>query len=256
MRKFLYPPIFDLCHCGCNEIVWGGYRWVSGHNTRIDNSAKKFEVRLKLSKALTGIKRSEETKQKLSEINKGKHSSPRTEFTREKLLGHITSEETKRKISRAQKGQKSHWFGKVGPHKMPHTEKTKKIISEKCKGKTNGKKNGMYGKSSLKSGIGKGSYYNSPLQDKIWLRSTYELAYAKYLDSQKILWYYEIQTFELSDEMTYTPDFFLPKYEKFIEIKGYMLPKAKIKINKFKEEYPFDLDILYKEDLIKLGLKI
>lgn len=33
MRKLLYPPIFDICHCGiCNEIVWGGRRYVNGHN--------------------------------------------------------------------------------------------------------------------------------------------------------------------------------------------------------------------------------
>ena len=86
---------------------------------------------------------------------------------------------------------------------------------------------------------------------EIWNNNLEEVK--KYIDEHKILWYYEIQTFELSNEMTYTPDFFLPKYEKFIEIKGYMNEESQEKIDKFIEQYPWDLEILYKDDLIKLG---
>jgi len=100
---------------------------------------------------------------------------------------------------------------------------------------------------------GKGNYYNSPLQGKIWLRSSYELAYAKYLDSINEPWMYEMQTFDLGDT-TYTPDFFLPRLELFIEVKGYMRPEAQDKINKFLEQYPWDLEILFKDDLIELGV--
>jgi hypothetical protein len=62
----------------------------------------------------------------------------------------------------------------------------------------------------------------------------------------------EMETFYLGDT-TYTPDFFLPQFEKFIEIKGYMCKEAQEKINKFLEQYPWNLEILYKKDLINLG---
>jgi hypothetical protein len=100
--------------------------------------------------------------------------------------------------------------------------------------------------------IGKGSYYNSLLQGKVWLRSKYEIAYAKYLDSQNILWMYEEFTFDLGNT-TYTPDFYLPEFEKFVEIKGYISPKSQEKINLFLEQYPWDLEILEYEQLKLLG---
>jgi len=98
-------------------------------------------------------------------------------------------------------------------------------------------------------------HYDSPLQGDVCFKSLYELAYAKYLDSKKILWYYEIETFDLGDN-TYTPDFFLPQFEKFVEIKGYMGEESQEKINKFLEQYPWDLEILYNDDLVKLGCEI
>ena len=119
-----------------------------------------------------------------------------------------------------------------------------------------GNNNGMYHKPPPHgAGRGNGQHYDSPLQGKIWLRSSYELAYAKYLDENKILWMYEMETFDLGDT-TYTPDFFLVKEEKFIEIKGYMRKEAQEKINKFLEQYPWDLEILRKKDLIKLGCEL
>jgi len=129
-------------------------------------------------------------------------------------------------------------------------------ISIKLKGTRCGIENHNYGKPPAKgAGSGKGSYYDSCLQGKIWLRSTYELAYAKYLDEHKILWMYEMETFDLGDT-TYTPDFFLPQFEKFIEIKGWMRKEYQEKIDKFREQYPWDLEVLFKEDLVKLGVKL
>jgi len=107
---------------------------------------------------------------------------------------------------------------------------------------------------SPNSGYGKGCYYDSPLQGKIWLRSSYELKFAEWLDKNNIDWLYEIQTFNLGNT-TYTPDFYLPTCNMFIEIKGHMLEKAEEKINKFLDNYNEEtLKILYKEDLVKLGV--
>lgn len=68
-----------------------------------------------------------------------------------------------------------------------------------------------------------GYYYNKSRGKLVWIRSTYEYVYAKWLDKQGIDWDVEQKTFEL-EGTTYRPDFFI--YEdgvltKIIEIKGY-----------------------------------
>lgn len=67
--------------------------------------------------------------------------------------------------------------------------------------------------------------YQSRFQGEIMFRSSWELIYAKYLDSIGEPWYYEFKTFDLGDT-TYTPDFFLPTKNKYIEVKGYMTKEA------------------------------
>jgi DNA-directed RNA polymerase subunit RPC12/RpoP len=91
-----------------------------------------------------------------------------------------------------------------------------------------GKNNPHFGKVTHS----KGSYYK-----EIWMGSTWEVAYAKYLDKNKIKWQYEQETFDL-DDTTYTPDFYLPETDEYIEIKGWWRKKALIKFNKFKKKYP------------------
>lgn len=68
-----------------------------------------------------------------------------------------------------------------------------------------------------------GYYYNNSRSKFVWLRSTYEYIYAKWLDRQGVDWDVEQQTFDL-EGTTYRPDFFI--YEdgvlvKIVEIKGY-----------------------------------
>ncbi len=201
---------------------------------------------------------SEETKQKRRENNKnnpnmGMKNKSHSEETKQKMkeikLGKPRSEETKQKI------KDNH----VGMKNKSHSEETKqkiregnlgKIISEETRQKMRGKT-----PSHLVS-RGKSSYYNSPLQDKVWLRSSYELKFAQYLDENNISWLYEIQTFDLGNT-TYTPDFYLPTCDMFIEIKGYMTDKAQEKINKFLDIYhDITLVILKKDNLVKLGIEL
>jgi len=153
--------------------------------------------------------------------------------------------ESRKKLSKLREG-KIPW--NKGIHPGNHSS------SEFKKGHkpTHGFKKGQMPKNS---GYGKGFWYNSSLQGQIYLRSTYELAYAKYLDEHKILYLYENYTYPLGDT-TYTPDFFLPQFEKFVEIKGWMRKEAQNKIDKFRELYPWKLEVLFKEDLIKLGIKL
>lgn len=202
--------------CGENHWNYGGH---------LSNDAKK-----KISKSNKGKPKSEETKKKISESKKG--------------LRH--TEEWKKNHSERMRGINHPLYGKK------HSEETKNKIKENHDD-VSGKNNPMYGK--IRPFYGKRIYYNSPLQGEICFRSSYELAYAKYLDNNHILWYYEYKTFEL-DNTTYTPDFFLVIDNKFIEIKGYMRSDSQIKINEFTKKYNYNFEILYKEDLIDLGIDL
>jgi len=95
------------------------------------------------------------------------------------------------------------------------------------KGTTKGKNNPMFGKISH----GKGTYYQN-----IWMRSSYEIAFAKWLDNQSIEWLYEPKVFYLKN-CTYRPDFYLPETNEYIEIKGYWRDDAKKKFEIFKKKY-------------------
>ncbi len=198
MTKYIYPFIPTLCECSpyCGEIA--PYDRNAGKYCKyVDGHGGRGR-----NNGMFGRKHTDES------IKIIRNEANKTAKTRGlKLLGHGVSASTRQKISKKKKGT--------------HV----------------GKENHMYGRlPSEKSGRGKRSYYPSPLQGQVCFRSSYELAYAKYLDSIHELWMYEMETFDLGNT-TYTPDFFLPRLEKFIEIKGYMNEKSKAQIQQFQEQY-------------------
>lgn len=189
-------------------------------------------------------------------LNKGKNNPN---------YGKVTSAETIDKIKKSRFGIEPWNKGLTNVYSKDTLEKMSK--SSKGKPKSNlakqhmkenhydcsGSNNPMFGiKGHLKNVInsrGIRSYYQSPYQGRIYLRSSYELAYAQYLDKNNKDWLYESIIFNLGDT-TYTPDFFLIKDNKFIEIKGYMSKCAQNKINLFNKLYPDELlIILYRQDL-------
>ena len=94
--------------------------------------------------------------------------------------------------------------------------------------------------------------YNGP-KGLIYMKSSWEVKYANWLDSQDKEWVYE-PMFTLSNNYTYLPDFQLSD-GVIIEIKGYMRPDAEVKWRMFEEEYPqIKKSLLRKEDLEKLGI--
>lgn len=98
-----------------------------------------------------------------------------------------------------------------------------------------GKLSHRYGKTAAN---GQGSYYNG-----IWMRSSYELKFAKFLDSKNIKWEFEPKTFDVGNGETYTPDFYLPETDEWVEIKGYWRDDARVKFELCKLRYP-ELKIL------------
>ena len=96
---------------------------------------------------------------------------------------------------------------------------------------------------------GNGEYYKNN-----WMRSSWEIVFAKFLDLSGYKWLYEPKAFDLG-ETTYTPDFYIPEWDLYIEIKGWWRDDAKIKFNAFKKKYPNkNIKVLRKKDLQELGV--
>ena len=143
---------------------------------------------------------------------------------------------TKLAMSKAKKGIKLSLETKI---KMSET-RIKKGLSK-------GKLNPRFGKPPIIT-----NHWNQ--YKGMWMRSGWEVRYAKWLDRQNIKWQYEPKTFDLGDT-TYTPDFYLPETNEYIEIKGYWREKAKNNIKLFKKLYlRKKLIILEEIDLKKLGV--
>ncbi len=76
----------------------------------------------------------------------------------------------------------------------------------------------------------------------IRMRSGFEVMYAMILEKENIEWQYEPKRFKLSDGLRYTPDFFLPEQDLWIDVKGRLTDKAKRKHKLFMElGYNFNL---------------
>lgn len=67
-----------------------------------------------------------------------------------------------------------------------------------------------------------------------FFRSRLEATFARWCDANAIEWEYEPYTIRLDDTHTYTPDFWLPEYSYFIEVKGVWAGSAKKKLRKAK----------------------
>lgn len=120
-----------------------------------------------------------------------------------------------------------------------------------------GKKSSFYGKCRH----GQGVWYDQRPGVKVFLRSSYELAYVKYLDASNIPWEYEPKVFPISyeyngrmNEGTYRPDFYLPNAKVWIEVKGWWRGDAHAKFHAFIEQYPqHTIQIIGEQQLKQLG---
>jgi hypothetical protein len=68
------------------------------------------------------------------------------------------------------------------------------------------------------------------------MRSSWEVAFAHWLDTKGIAWAYEPHVFELKPGVRYVPDFYLPNTDTWVEVKGRMTKPAAEKIELFRRE--------------------
>ena len=115
---------------------------------------------------------------------------------------------------------------------LKKSDEHKRKLSEGKKGKNNPN----YGKKSKHHG--KRYWVKCPNGEVVSMRSTWEAAYANWLNEQNIIWQYEPETFILEDGSAYTPDFFLEESNEWIEVKGWLTREHQKKMTSFKKMHP------------------
>ena len=239
----------NLCKYGCGkkalfQLKSGGWICSKSPNSCLINKEKnKIKIiQAHLDGRLPGFKKLW-SDGKIKSWNKGK-----TKLTDERIR------EGARKNSLKTKGR----IGK------PHSPETKAKLSLIASKRNNGN-NGNHGHVKTK-------YYEifSPYQNKnIKVQGSWEYKYALYLNENKIDWIrskIKNLKYKLHDDdytHTYFPDFFLPKTNEFIEIKGFMWKSKdgrvddKRKMQKVIEQNPDKkILVLMKEELKKLNIKL
>lgn len=144
--------------------------------------------------------------------------------------GHKHSPEICKKLSKAS----LRWWASMTPEKL--VIRTEKARATMFRNKTYRiKVEGENPYSRTKSGKRKDL-------DNQFFRSATEANYARFLRFIKIDYTYEKKTFEFKmikrGTMIYTPDFYLPSDNIYIEVKGWLDPKSITKLKRFKKYYP------------------
>lgn len=172
------------------------------------------------------------------------------------------------KISKAQKGRKfseKHLANLRRANSQPRSAEHREKLATGRKGKPSWNKgltkftNASVMSNSLKQ-MGRvpdynkyRAHYDGP-KGKYLMRSRWEVAYAEWLDEQNIDWQYEPRWFALGGS-SYTPDFYLPAEDRYVEIKGRMTEENAKKLKKFAERYPqINLTVLQRAELTAIGL--
>jgi len=101
------------------------------------------------------------------------------------------------------------------------------------------RKNGGFGTTTNAYSRCKGGFRKDLNQ---YFRSAWEANVARTLNHLHIEWKYEYKRFDFNEEnegvLSYQPDFYLPQYDKWIEVKGWMDKKSKQRLKLFEKYYP------------------
>ena len=232
---------------------FAGHKHTEETKRKISESllGKEFseESRRKMSEANLGKKFSEEHRRKISEKNKGKWGT---------FLGRRHTEESKRKISEAhlrkelsEESRRKKSEARLGRR---HTEESKRKMSEVHLGRIHTEETKRKIRENHNSKPPHKVQYNG-----IWLRSGWEAGWAGCLDGASIKWLYEPHTFVVivnGKETTYRPDFYLPDFGIYHEVKGYCRPGYDnlAKVLAAREQHGLNITIIDYKLLKRLGV--
>ena len=157
----------------------------------------------------------------------------RNQYTKAKETGipYAMSDETKQKISRAAKNRK---------------------LSKETRNKISNTVNEKISNNEWHVSLARHHHYRYKGID---LHGSWELKYAKWLDYNGIKWIRCKESFQYEFDnkvRQYTPDFYLPDTDEYIEIKGYKTDKDTAKWNQFPRHKK--LKVLLQEDLKEMGV--
>lgn len=191
-----------------------------------DSCREKYHNKIRCYRAKTGTKSDRVVKPKLTEEQKQKNEMVRIQRSAESRRGMKRTDEQKARISEATK--KAWAEGRLKGH--PKSEETKAKLSAS-------------GLLAYKEGRAKPlvhtsyrmTYYEGK-HGRILMRSKSETLFAKQLDDNNIDWQFEPRMFDMG-WTTYTPDFYLPAFNRWVEIKGYWNDKAQKKFLEFCETH-------------------
>jgi len=93
------------------------------------------------------------------------------------------------------------------------------------------------------------------IDNGIYFYSRWEANIARLFNYLGIKWIHQPRTFDLGSQ-NYTPDFYLPDYNVYIEVKNFLWKYSRIRDRKFRKLYPdINLILLLKKDYLKLEKK-
>ncbi len=146
---------------------------------------------------------------------------------------------TRQKIGAALKGKPSPFKGMIrvlrinkpceqcGREFSSEKYKKRRFCSSACAGKRPTSPKASRGKSGVRHDI----------SESINFHSTWEANIARMYNHLGIEWQYEPRTFNIG-EHAYTPDFYLPKYSEYIEVKNFWSPYSAKRDQRFRATYP------------------
>jgi len=176
------------------------------------NSKRTKEHAMKLGLAHRGIKASRKTKKKMSDSHYEKFENRSSEQCEMCCSFKHTTEQHKERASAGRRKSKI-W-------------KTAVLEANKRRDRTV-TRFGQY-------------YYGE--NRKVWMRSSYEVKFADWLDKKEIEWEYEPKHFYVGkgpwSGLNYTPDFYLTDHGLYVETKGWLREEDEQKLQEFHKLYP------------------
>jgi len=172
-------------------------------------------------------------------------------------------EEVKSKIAKALRGRESPYKGVM---KIPRTKRIcgnpdckKEFLSERWVDRkfcSNGCAMRVIGgrPTSPRAARGKAGI-RKDISKTIYFYSRWEANMARLFNFSDFKWIHQPKTFDLKSQ-TYTPDFYLPKYNAYIEVKNFLGEYSRIRDKKFRKLYPgIKLILILKKDYLQLEKK-